>query len=141
MSISACLNGTLASVLVFTAYGARQEYAILKPVSGVSQTLAASSTPSQIDLRLLDMDGAQSTSAGGTVALYQALYAWAPPCAPHAVCAQGALLSTQTGTATSAVDGTVIFIPASLPGIATNLLGVAVSGNTATVPIAIEQYP
>ena len=24
--------------------------------------------------------------AGGTVALYQALYAWAPPCAPHSVC-------------------------------------------------------
>ena len=78
--------------------------------------------------------------AGGTVALYQALYAWAPPCAPHAVCSPGALLSTQSSTATSAIDGSVTFIPASLSGIATNLLGIAASGNTATVLISIAQH-
>ena len=77
--------------------------------------------------------------AGGTVALYQALYAWAPPCAPHTVCPPSALLATQTATASSALDGTVIFSPATLPGIATNLAGIAASGNTATVPITIEQ--
>jgi hypothetical protein len=85
------------------------------------------------------MDG--NPMAGGTVALYQALYAWSPPCAAHIACTGGTLLATQAGTATSAVDGTVAFIPASLPGVATNMLGFAASGSAATVPIAIEQHP
>jgi hypothetical protein len=42
---------------------------------------------------------------------------------------------------TSALDGTVSFIPASLPGVATNLLGVATTGNASTLEIAIEQHP
>jgi hypothetical protein len=138
VSINACLNGT-SQCVAFTAYGARPEYALLEPISGTTQTLAASGTPSQIALRLLDLDG--NPMAGGTVALYQALYAWSPPCAPHAVCTQGALLATQAATATTAVDGSVPFIPASLAGVATNLLGLAASGSTATVPIAIEQHP
>jgi hypothetical protein len=138
VSINACLNGT-SQCVAFAAYGARPEYAILKPVSGTSQRLASTATPSQIVLRLLDTDG--NPMAGGTVALYQALYAWTPPCVPPAVCAQGALLASQSATATSAVDGSVTFIPASLPGVATTLLGLAASGNTATVPVAIEQQP
>ncbi|MGD1107108.1 MAG: hypothetical protein ABR865_08680, partial [Terracidiphilus sp.] len=108
-------------------------------ISGTSQTLAASDTPSQIALRLLDMDG--NPMAGGTVALYQALYAWSTPCAPHTVCTQGALLATQAATATSAIDGSVTFLPVSLPGVATYLLGLAASGSTATVNIAVEQHP
>jgi hypothetical protein len=137
-SINACLNGTNQCV-AFTAYGARPEYALLEAISGTSQSLAASGTPSQIALRLLDMDG--NPMAGGTVALYQVLYAWSPPCAPNTVCTQGALLATEASTATSAVDGSVIFLPVSLPGVATNLLGLAASGNTATVNIVIEQHP
>jgi hypothetical protein len=136
--INACLNGT-SQCVAFSAYGARPEYAILRPVSGVTQSLAASATPSQIVFRLLDMDG--NPMAGGTVALYQALYAWTPPCVPPDLCAQGALLATQSATAFSAVDGSVAFIPASLPGVATNLVGLAASGNTAAVPIAIQQHP
>ena len=137
-TINACLNGT-SQCVGFTAYGARPEYALLEPISGVAQSLAAASTPAQIALRLLDMDG--NPMAGGTVALYQALYAWSPPCAPHTVCVPGALLSSQASAATSAVDGSVIFAPISLPGVATNLLGIASSGNTAAVSIAIEQHP
>jgi hypothetical protein len=137
-SISACLNGT-SQCISFTAFGARPEYALLRPVSGVNQSLAASGTPNQIVLRVLDMDG--NPMAGGTIALYQALYAWSPPCAPHAICTQGAMLATQATTATSAIDGSVTFVPASLPGVATNLLGLAASGSTATVQVAIEQHP
>jgi hypothetical protein len=138
VSINACLNGT-SQCVAFTAYGARPEYALLRPISGVAQSLAATGTPSQIGLRLLDMDG--NPMAGGTVALYQALYAWSPPCAPHTVCTQGALLSSQASSATSALDGSVIFAPISMPGVATSLLGIAASGNTATVSIAVEQNP
>ncbi len=138
VSINACLNGT-SQCVAFNAYGARPELAILEPISGNSQTLAASGTPSQIALRLLDTDG--NPMAGGTVALYQALYAWSPPCSPHTVCTQGALLATQSATATSAIDGSVTFPPVFLPGVATNLLGLAASGSTATVSIAVEQHP
>ncbi len=138
VSINACLNGT-GQCVAFSAYGARPEYALLEPISGTSQILAASGTPSQIALRLRDMDG--NPMAGGKVALYQALYAWSPPCSPHTVCTNGALLATQAATATSAIDGSVTFLPVSLPGVATNLLGIAVSGYTANVNIAVEQHP
>jgi hypothetical protein len=137
VSIEACLNGT-GQCVSFTASGSRPEYAQLEPVSGASQDLSLSATPSQIVLRLRDMDG--NPMAGGTVELYQALYAWTPPCSPHTVCASGALLSARAGSATSAVDGTVIFAPATLPGTATQLEGLAVSGNSAAVSIAVEQH-
>jgi hypothetical protein len=35
----------------------------------------------------------------------------------------------------------VTFTPASMPGVATELLGLAASGNTSMVGIAIEQHP
>jgi hypothetical protein len=136
--INACINGTSECVR-FTALGARPEYAVLEAVSGTKQSLAASGTPAQIVLRLLDINS--NPMAGGTVSLYQALYAWSPPCAPHAVCTQGTLLAAQSSTAISAVDGTVNFVPASMPGVATNVVGVAASGNTSTVSVAIEQHP
>jgi hypothetical protein len=107
---TACLNGT-SQCVTFTAFGSRPEYALLKAVSGTTQSLAVQGTASQIVLRLLDMDG--NPMAGGSVAFYQALYAWAPPCAPHGRCAQAELLATQSSTATSALDGTVTFTPAA----------------------------
>ncbi len=137
-SINACLNGT-SQCVAFTAYGSRPEYAALEAISGTSQNLAASGTPNQIALRLLDMDG--NPMAGGTVALYQALYAWTPPCSPNEICPPGALLTTEASAATTAVDGSVTFVPASLPGVATNLMGLAASGNTSTVNVSIEQHP
>jgi hypothetical protein len=135
---TACLNGT-SQCVTFSVFGARPEYALLNAVSGTAQSLSTQDTASQIALRLLDMNG--NAMAGGSVSFYQALYAWAPACAPHGRCAQAELLATQTATATSALDGTVTFVPASLPGVATNLIGLAASGNTATVGIAIERHP
>jgi len=137
-SINACLNGT-GQCVAFTAFGARPEYALLRAVSGTAQGISNATTPAPIALRLLDTDG--NPMAGGTVALYQALYAWTPPCAPHTVCAPGKLLSTQTATATSDISGAVSFSPATLPGIATSLQAIAASGYTGTVNIAIEQHP
>ena len=52
-SIQACLNGG-SQCVAFSALGARMEYATLAPVSGTAQTVAASGTPAQIVLRLLD---------------------------------------------------------------------------------------
>ena len=77
VTAKACVNGTNQCV-TYTAYGARREYASLTAVSGTSQSLSVSGTAGQITLRVLDMDG--NPMAGATVTLYQALYAWAPPC-------------------------------------------------------------
>jgi hypothetical protein len=137
-TIKACLNGT-SQCVTYTAFGARPEYALLNPVSGTVQSMAASTAPAAVTLRLLDMDG--NPMAGGTVTFYQALFAWAPPCSAHAVCPPGALLAAETATATSALDGTVTFSPATLPGVATDLIGLAASGNTATAEVGIEQHP
>jgi hypothetical protein len=137
-TINACLNGT-SHCVAYTAFGSRPEYALLQSVSGTSQTLGVQSTPTQITLRLLDMDG--NPMAGGSVNLYQALYAWAPPCASHGVCPPAPLLANQAATAISVIDGTVAFTPVSLPGVATNVQAVAASGNTSTVNITIEQHP
>ena len=90
-SINACLNGTSRCVALPRPPTERALSTLSSNLSpGTSQSLAATGTPSQIVLRLLDMDG--NPMAGGTVALYQALYAWSPPCSPNTVCTQGALL-------------------------------------------------
>ena len=134
----ACVNGT-SNCANFTVLGARPEYGWLQAVSGTAQSMAVSGTPGQIVLRLRDMNG--NPMAGGTVTLYQSLYAWAPPCPPHGRCSSSELLATNASSAVSAVDGTVVFNPASLPGVATNLIGIAATGNSSTVSIAIEQHP
>jgi hypothetical protein len=137
-TINACLNGTNQCV-TYNAVGARPEYASLNAVSGVSQIISVQATPAQITLRVLDMDG--NPMAGGSVALYQALYAWSPPCDAHQVCPPANLLATQVATATSATDGTVNFAPVSLAGIPTTLQALAATGNTASVNITVEQHP
>jgi hypothetical protein len=103
------------------------------------QSLSVSGTASLVILRVLDMDG--NPMAGSSVTLYQALYAWAPPCAAHGRCAQPELLATQAASAISALDGTVTFSPASLASVATNMIGLAVTGNSGSIGIAIEQHP
>jgi hypothetical protein len=138
VTAKACLNGT-SQCITYTAFGARPEYAFLEAVSGSSQSISVEGTASQVTLRVLDMNG--NPMAGGAVTLYQALYVWAPPCPAHGRCDQAELLATQVATATSALDGTVTFVPASIPGVATNLLAQAVTGNTASVSIDVEQHP
>lgn len=135
---SACLNGT-SQCVTFQALGARPEFAMVQPVAGTRQTLAASATPRVITLRVLDMNG--NPMAGATVTLYQSLYAWAPPCPARGRCVQSEFLGAQTAIATSALDGTVNFTPASMPGVATTMVGLAATGGTSTIAVEIEQHP
>jgi hypothetical protein len=137
-TVKACVNGA-TSCVTFSAIGARPEYATMIAVSGTSQTVASTGTPSQVVFRVFDMDG--NPMANGTVSFYQALYAWTPPCGPHTVCAQGVLLESQSATATTAIDGSVSFTPLSMSGVATRLVGIAATGNTSTVGVAIQQGP
>ena len=138
VTAKACLNGS-SPCITFTAFGARPEYATLEAVSGVSQSISAQATAGPITLRVLDMNG--NPMAGGAVTLDEALYAWTPPCPPHGRCDQAELLASQVATATSALDGTVTFTPVSISGVATNLLAQAVTGNTGSVSITVEQHP
>jgi hypothetical protein len=79
--------------------------------------------------------------AGGTVTVNQALYAWTPQCPRHGRCAEAQLLATQAATAISALDGSVTITPLTKPGVATNLQGVAATGNAATLRFSIELHP
>lgn len=135
---TACLNGT-SQCVTFTATGARSAYTTLQPLSGTVQSVSVSATPASITMRLLDVNG--NPVAGGLVTLYQSAYAWAPPCPAHGRCAQAQLVAAQTSSATSALDGTVAFSPASPPGVTVNVIGVAAAGNSSTVPISIEIHP
>lgn len=135
---SACLNGTNQCVS-FTATGARPEYGYVEGVAGTTQSLALAGTPAQIAMRVRDMNG--NPMAGATVTLSQSVYAWAPPCPPHGRCARPQLLTNQTAAALSGLDGAVTFIPATIPGVATNVVGIASTGNASTLKIAVEQHP
>ncbi len=136
-TITACVNGTNQCV-TYSAFGARSEYATLPAVDGTVQHLAGTATaPAPISMRLLDMrqrhGRRHSRALPGLVRV-------APPCNPHVVCPPGILLSAQSATATSAIDGLITFTPATLPGVATNLQAIAVTGYSAVLPIAIEQH-
>jgi hypothetical protein len=132
------VNGT-SQCTIYSAFGARPQYAALQPVSGTAQHISGAAAPLSITMRLLDMNGNAMT--GGTVSLYQVLYAVAAPCNPHLVCPPGVLLSTQSATATSTIEGLVTFSPLTMPGVATNLQAIAVTGDTAVLPIKIERHP
>lgn len=133
---TACVNSHCADL---TAIIARPALATLAAVSGTAQTLASTATPSAIQLRLYD--AAANRMAGGTVTLYQTLYAWTASCPAHTVCPAGALLATSSGAAISDLSGLVSFTPLIQSGVATKLSAIAVSGDTATVTVAVEQRP
>jgi len=135
---TACLSGT-STCVVFNAFGSRPELATLAAISGTSQSIPVTATPASVILRVLDVDG--NPMAGGTVTFSQALYAWSPPCPPHGRCAQAQLLATQTTTLTSALDGTVTLTPLTIPGVATNLQGLAATGDAGTLNFSVEQHP
>jgi hypothetical protein len=135
---SACITGT-TTCATFDAFGSRPEYATLAAVSGTTQSMADGTPPAPVTLRVLDMSG--NPMAGGTVTVSQALYAWAPACPPHGRCTQAPVLATQTSTLTSALDGSVTFAPLTLPGVPSNLQGLAATGNTASLTFTIEQHP
>jgi hypothetical protein len=138
VSITACVTGT-SQCVSFSALGSRPEYATLVAVSGTQQSLPYTQTPSPIVLRVVDMDG--NPMAAGVVTLSEAVYAWAPPCPPRGRCAQPELLEKTSATATSALDGTVTFTPATIEGAPTELIGLAATGDSGSVEITIEQHP
>ena len=111
----------------------------MQPESDLCGPRGGACIPNPSVLRVFDMDG--NPMAAASVTLYESLYGWAPPCPTHGRCARAELLATQTATAVSALDGTVTFTPASLPGTPTNLVGLAVTGKSGSLSVSIEQHP
>jgi hypothetical protein len=134
---NACLN--VSNCAAFGVFGARTEFTGLESISGTSQSMAVGTTPDPVMLRVLDMNG--HPMAGGTVTVTQALYAWSMPCPAHGRCAQAPLLASQTMTLTSALDGSATVTPLTLPDVATNLVGLAATGNSGTLTFTVEEHP
>jgi hypothetical protein len=137
-SSTACVSGTSVCV-IFQAFGSRSEYATLVAVSGTSQSMAVTTSPTPVVVRVFDMDG--NPMAGGTVTVNQSLYAWTPACPPHGRCDQPQLLASQATTAISALDGSVSIAPLTLSGVPTNLKGIAATGNAGSLTFGVEQHP
>jgi hypothetical protein len=135
---NACIVST-TSCAMFSVFGSRPEFGSLIAVSGTNQSIAVSATPAPVVLRALDMNG--NAMAGATVTVTQALYAWAPQCPPRGRCIQAPLLATQSSTLTSALDGSVTITPLTRSGVATKLLGIAATGNSASLLFTVEQHP
>ncbi len=137
-SAAACLNGTNQCVS-FTALGARPEYAWVEAISGTNQSVGVGATPAQVTMRVRDMNGAPM--AGGVVTFSQSVYAWSSPCPVHGRCSQPQLILSQTTTSVSGLDGMVTFTPASIPGLATNVVGFAATGSNSSLAVTVEQHP
>lgn len=135
---NACVVST-TSCAPFNVFGSRPEFGSLIAVSGTDQSIATAATPTPVVLRTLDING--NAMAGATVTVTQALYAWAAQCPPHGRCVQSPLIATQNSTATSALDGSITITPLTSPGIATRLLGIAATGNSASLLFTVEQHP
>ena len=120
-TVQACVNGG-ASCVTFTVLAVDPNYAWLQAVSGTTQSVALNGTPADVVFRAMDPLG--NPVAGASVSYFQTVYAWAPDCPAHGVCAQPEMLAQAAAqTAVSAVDGTISFQPATRTATATTTLG------------------
>jgi hypothetical protein len=108
-------------------------------VSGTSQTLATGDLPAPVVLRVADSAG--EPMAGATVAFYQTLREWMPPCPSQGSCPAAPVIGTQTVQATSDANGVVTLTPLTDGTVPTQLDALAVTGDTATIAISIDRHP
>jgi hypothetical protein len=129
----------VANCAAFSVVSVDPAIAGLAAVSGVGQSLSATGVPATVMLRVGDAAG--HPMAGGIVGFYETLRAWQPPCPMHGRCPAAPVLATQSVQAVSGSDGLVSLTPLGLPGTATLLDVVAVTGGNTTLNFQIEQHP
>ncbi|HEY0794861.1 MAG TPA: IPT/TIG domain-containing protein [Acidisarcina sp.] len=139
VAVNACLAGGAPNCAAFTVVSVDPAIAGLVAVGGTMQSLSATGGPALAMLRVEDAAG--HPMAGGTVGFYETLRGWQPPCPLHGRCPAAPVLATQMVQATSGADGLVSLTPLSLPGTATMLDVVAVTGGNTTLDFQIEQHP
>ncbi|HEY0758419.1 MAG TPA: IPT/TIG domain-containing protein [Acidisarcina sp.] len=137
--VNACLPGGPANCTSFQVASANPAIAELVAVSGTAQIIEAIDTPMAVVLRVEDAAG--HPIAGAKVYFYETLSAWQPDCPAQGRCPAAPVLSKQTVSAVSGVDGLVTLAPLKLAGTATLLNGTAVTGGDSTLSFQIEQHP
>jgi IPT/TIG domain len=137
--VNACVAGGAANCAAFSVVSVDPAIAGLASVSGVGQSLSVGGVPAVVMLRVEDAVG--HAMAGGVVEFYETLRAWQPPCPLHGRCPAAPVVATQMVQAVSGSDGVVSLTPLSLPGTATLLDVVAVTGGNTTVNFQVEQHP
>ena len=136
--INACLAGA-SSCAQFNVVAVHTQTAQLVSESGTSQIVAASVSLSPVVLEVRDAVG--HPMAGAVVSFYETLDAWTQHCPAHGACPVAPVLERTSLQASSAVDGTVVLTPLSIPGIASRLFITAVTGENAVLSFEIDKHP
>jgi hypothetical protein len=123
----------------FSVYASHAEQAGLLPVSGVNQSLAASSTP--LPVTLLVIDGGGHPLAGATVDVYQQMDAWEPPCPDTGRCPAAPELGSASVTLTSDANGLVTFSPMNGGGEPVVVRLQATTGDQGLLNFTVVQTP
>ncbi len=125
--------------VTMTVNAVHMEQAALLPVSGVGQTLAASSAAMPVSLEVID--GVGHPVAGATVNFYQQMDAWQPPCPAQGRCPAPQQLGSLTSTATTDQNGLVTLTPMSNNGQAVVIHGLATTGQQGTLSFTLTEHP
>ncbi len=136
--VNACLAGG-RSCAQFNVVAVHTQTAQLLSESGTSQIVAASASLSPVVLEVRDAVG--HPMAGAVVTFYETLDAWTQHCPAHGACPVAPVLERTSLQASSAVDGTVVLTPLSIPGIASRLFITAVTGENAVLSFEIDKHP
>ncbi len=137
-TVTACESQSSACA-TFNVYASHAEEATLLPVSGVNQSLSASSTPQPVTLEVTD--GGGHPLAGATVNVYQQMSAWEPPCPVTGRCPAAPQLGSASLTVTSDANGMVTFAPMSGEGQAVVVRVEATTGNEGILNFTVTQTP
>ncbi|HEX5233941.1 MAG TPA: IPT/TIG domain-containing protein [Silvibacterium sp.] len=131
LSVSVCAQFNVVSVSPATAQ--------LTPIAGIAQTISAAQPFTPITLEVTDPAG--DPLAGAVVTFYETLNAWTPPCSAQAYCPPAPLIQQSSVQVTSGADGMVMLNPISSPGQPVRLYITAVTGSSALLNFALEQFP
>ena len=137
-SVYAC-EQTPGVCATFTIAAVHAETAMLLPVSGVGQSLSASSTPMAVTLEVID--GAGQPLAGAQVTVAQQMTAWEPPCPALGRCPTPQVLGASTATLTADANGLVAVTPLSGGGQPVNIAILATTGQSGSLLASITQHP
>lgn len=137
-TVQACLVSTTTCV-TFNVVPVHLETAAIAPVSGTSQSVAATQTLLPVVLEATDAIG--RPMAGATVSFHETMFAWTPACTGSENCPQPPVLGQETVEAVSASDGTVSLTPMANQGLPVRIVVEATVGPNAVYDFELEQAP
>ncbi len=136
--MTACLAAT-STCAPYSVYVVHPETENLVAFSGTTQFMQASGTLMPVMVRLVTPTG--EPVAGGAVSFRASIRSWSGACASTGACSSGRLLSSQSVTILSDVNGLATFLPTIPAGLAVDIVGQIVAGSSATLPFQLEIHP